>query len=117
MKLDAYYDFLGRHPVAIFLHYRQQGLGNILYMLYTGTKVYLSRQNIVVQWLQKNQVKVYIFEEQFAEDYQNHNLVLDDADAAHNREAIRALLDHDRNRQTLQSLEAEILSNRQMTSK
>lgn len=117
IKLDEYYDFLSQHPVAIFLHHRQQGLGNILYMLYTGTKVYLSRQNIVLQWLKKNQVKVYIFEDQFTADYQHQRLVLDDDDAAHNREAIRALLDHDRNRETLQSLETAILSNQQMIAK
>jgi dTDP-N-acetylfucosamine:lipid II N-acetylfucosaminyltransferase len=113
MKLEAYYHFLQQHPTAIFLHYRQQGLGNILYLLYTGTKVYLSRHNVIYQWLTRNQIKVYIFEDEFAADYKQHNLLLDDVTSVQNREGIVALLDHNRNKDTLRSLEAEVLRNRQ----
>lgn len=113
MKLESYYLFLQQHPTAIFLHHRQQGLGNILYMLYTGTKVYLSRSNIVFHWLQKNQIKVFIFEDHFLQDYTSNDLVLDDSTISNNRKGIVALLQHNRNTDTLQSLEAEILINRQ----
>ena len=117
MALQEYYLFLLRHPTAVFLHYRQQGLGNILYLLYVGTKVYLSRKNVVTEWLTRNQIKVYIFEEEFARDIQQDNLVLDDATASMNRNGIMALLDHNRNEQTLKALEAEVLMNREMNSK
>lgn len=116
MQLESYYQFLQQHPTAIFLHHRQQGLGNILYLLYMGTKVYLSRSNIVFHWLQKKQIKVYIFEDQFLQDYEDNNLVLDDSTTAFNRKGIVALLQHNRNTDTLQSLAAEILLNRQMHS-
>jgi|GEM_PF-5116628 len=112
MKLQEYYNFLQQHPTAIFLHYRQQALGNILFMLYTGTKVYLSRQNVVYQWLTRNQIKVYIFEDHFESDYTTHNLVLDENTITHNREGIVKLLDHNRNMDTLHTLEVEIRNNR-----
>lgn len=117
MALESYYQFLQQHPTAIFLHHRQQGLGNILYLLYMGTKVYLSRSNIVFHWLQKNQIKVYSFEDQFLQDYNANDLVMDDLTTASNRKGIIALLQHNRNEATMQSLEEEILLNRQINSK
>ena len=117
MALQEYYLFLLRHPTAVFLHYRQQGLGNILYLLYAGTKVYLSRKNVVTEWLTRNQIKVYIFEEEFIRDLQQDNLVLDDATVHQNRDGIITLLDHKRNEQTMKELEEEVLLNREMHSK
>jgi len=112
MPLSKYYTFLQEHPTAVFLHERQQGLGNILYMLYTGTKVYLSVKNIVYKWLKKNRIKVYIFEEDFLNDSQDGNLVLDDETVLKNRNEIINLLHHNRNTQTLRALEEQIFLNK-----
>ncbi len=109
LPLDEYYFVLRQHPTAVFLHHRQQALGNILYLIYTGTKVYLSIHNIVSLWLRHNGVDVYIFETDFLRDIKAQQLTLDDATADKNRKAIRHLLDHNRNAETIQQLEAEIL--------
>ena len=81
-------------------------------MLYTGTKVYLSVKNIVYKWLKKNRIKVYIFEEDFLNDSQDGNLVLDDETVLKNRNEIINLLHHNRNTQTLRALEEQIFLNK-----
>ena len=110
MALTEYYSFLQLHPTAIFLHYRQQGLGNILFLLYSGTKVYLSRRNVVYDWLKKNEIEVFIFEEDFLKDVQVQRLTLDPEMIAYNQRKVRILLDHQRNEVTIKEIEAEIYS-------
>ncbi len=108
LPLEDYYSFLQKHPTAIFLHYRQQGLGNILYLLYTGTKVYLSQHNVVYLWLKKNEIEVFIFEVDFLKDAQAQKLTLDQSMIVHNQVKIRDLLDHQRNDITISELEEEV---------
>jgi hypothetical protein len=108
MPLGEYYALLHQHPTAIFLHRRQQALGNIFYLLYAGAKVYLSRHNIIYTWLQHHDVNVFSFEDCFAEDHRRGQLTLTDAEAGHNREAIRRLLRHDRNEAFFNQLESSI---------
>ncbi len=108
LSLEEYYSFLQKHPTAVFLHYRQQGLGNILYLLYTGTKVYLSQHNVVYRWLKKNGVEVFIFEVDFLKDVQTQQLTLDPEMIVHNQVKIRDLLDHQRNDITISELETEV---------
>jgi hypothetical protein len=86
-------------------------------MLFAGTKVYLSKWNVVTAWLTRNQIKVYIFEEDFIRDVEQNNVVLDDVTAQANRNGIIALLEHNHNQQTMKSLEEEILKNRQINIK
>ena len=117
MELSAYYHFLQQHPTAVFLHYRQQALGNILYMLYVGTKVYLSNQNVVITWLKNNGVKVFTFEEDFVKDIQTLDLTLTKEVMNMNRRSIEKLLRHDRNAATIQSLEAEVLARQKQHKK
>jgi len=112
MPLEEYYAFLSEHPTAVFLHHRQQALGNVLYMLYIGAKVYLSRDNIIVQWLRNNQVRVFIFEEEFVRDLDAGQMILDEAEAEVNRKQIRILLDHQHNLETIQNLEQLIQNNK-----
>jgi hypothetical protein len=110
LTLKEYYALLQKHPTAIFLHYRQQGLGNILYLLYNGTKVYVSQHTVVYQWLKKNGVEVFIFEEDFLKDAQAQRLTLEQTTIAHNQRKIRELLDHQKNDLTIAALEEEVYS-------
>ncbi len=110
LELDEYYQFLHEHPTAIFLHYRQQALGNILYLLYTGTKVYLSENNIIYTWLIKHDIEVFKFEEAFQSDVSTNQLTLDHASIAKNQQNIMQLLDHQRNDITIRAIENEIFS-------
>jgi len=116
LTLKEYYSLLQKHPTAIFLHYRQQGLGNILYLLYTGTKVYLSHHNVVYQWLKKNGVEVFIFEEDFLKDAEAQWLTLEPETIGHNQRKIRELLEHQKNDLTIAALEEEVYSRKKRTA-
>jgi hypothetical protein len=109
--LEKYYSFLDEHPTAVFLHHRQQALGNILYMLYIGAKVYLSRTNIILQWFLQNRVKVFIFEDDFVTDLKSGKMVLEESVAMENRKQVRTLLEHQNNLSTIHQLEQLIQSN------
>jgi dTDP-N-acetylfucosamine:lipid II N-acetylfucosaminyltransferase len=112
LELRAYYQYLQQHPTAIFLHYRQQALGNILYLLYTGTKVYLSKNNVISAWLKNNDIKVSIFEEDFESDIVLDQLALDPKTIEENQKGIIRLLDHKQNEATIQALEEKVLFER-----
>ena len=111
LPLEKYYSFLDEHPTAVFLHHRQQALGNILYMLYIGAKVYLSRTNIILQWFLQNRVKVFIFEDDFVTDLKSGKMVLEESVAMENRKQVRTLLEHQNNLSTIHQLEQLIQSN------
>ncbi len=108
LSLDEYYSFINQHPTAIFLHYRQQGLGNILYLIYNGTKVYLSEQNAIYHWLKRNDIMVFSFEEDFISDYNNNNLLIDLSWSNSNRVQIKRLLTENQNEISMQLIEADI---------
>ena len=76
LPLLEYYSWLDSYPTAIMLHYRQQALGNLFYLIANGTKVYLSKKNILLNWFQKNKIEVFCFEEQFVNDYKQNTLTL-----------------------------------------
>lgn len=108
LNLQAYYQFLDEHATAIFMHYRQQGLGNIFYLLYNGTKIYLSKQNIIFNWLINKGIHVYSVEDSFKYDYEHCNLTLNSELANENRMQIRNLLDHNRNEETFRIIESKL---------
>ena len=58
---------------GIFYHYRQQAMGNIIAMLYIGSRVYMSKINPAFNFFIKNDIKVYDFDEDF-EKYYNTKL-------------------------------------------
>ena len=47
MPLDQYQKIIGSCSIVIMNHYRQQGVGNILSMLWMGAKVFLSEKSIL----------------------------------------------------------------------
>lgn len=108
LGLNEYYTFINQHPTAIFLHYRQQGLGNILYLLSTGTKIYLSERNVIYHWLKKRGIMVHNFESEFVSDYTNDNLLLDPEWSIINRVQIKKLLTENQNETSLQLIESTI---------
>ena len=77
LPLVDYYNWLKDFPTAVMLHYRQQALGNIFYLIANGSKVYLSKKNILLDWFVKNNINVYCFEKDFVNDYKQNNLTLD----------------------------------------
>ena len=92
VSLDEYNQRMNNYPVAIMFHFRQQALGNIIYMVANGTKMYLSHNNIVYLWLKNAGVRVGCFETEFENDCKNDNLMLSKEVQLENYNAIKLLL-------------------------
>lgn len=63
MPMDKYYDLLNAIPVAIFGSRRQEGGGNIFYLLGKGAKIFLRNENNMIHWLKDKGFLVYSFED------------------------------------------------------
>ena len=68
---ESYHTLLQQCRIAIFNHYRQQALGNILSLLWLGAKVYLSEKNPISHALIKAGFTIFLIEKDFeSEDFQ-----------------------------------------------
>lgn len=92
MELNDYYNWLNSFPTAIMYHNRQQALGNIFYLIANGTKLYLSETNIIFKWLLKNGITVFSFENDFINDQNSSNLILDSELRTKNYSKLKVLL-------------------------
>ena len=61
MDLKTYNKLQSNIDVAIFNHQRQQAMGNIITLLYLGKKVYIRDDITTWSFMQKNDIKVYSF--------------------------------------------------------
>ncbi len=59
---EAYNDFLWNMDIAIFPANRQNGVGNIIKLLYMGNKVFLSRDNPVYGYFKSQGIEIGAFE-------------------------------------------------------
>lgn len=66
MDRDKYLNLLSNCSAAVFYHYRQQAMGNILALLYMGIRVYLSRRNPVYHYLKRIGIIIFDFDEDFS---------------------------------------------------
>lgn len=73
MDRNAYLDILKSCSTAIFYHYRQQAMGNIIALLYMGARVYLSSNNPVYKYCKRIGLHVYDFDIDFKK-YQSNKL-------------------------------------------
>lgn len=73
MERAEYVNILQNCSVGIFYHYRQQGMGNIIAMLYMGARVYLSVKNPTYFFFKRIGVVVFDFDREFG-DYTNTRL-------------------------------------------
>jgi hypothetical protein len=61
MDLKTYNKLQSNIDIAIFNHQRQQAMGNILTLLYLGKKVYIRDDIVTWDFMQKNDIKVFSF--------------------------------------------------------
>lgn len=73
MERGEYISVLASCSCGVFYHYRQQAMGNIIAMLYVGSRVYMSKINPAYNFFIKNDIKVFDFDEDF-EKYSNNKL-------------------------------------------
>lgn len=85
MDREKYLKLLSDCSVAIFYHYRQQAMGNILALLYMGARVYLSKQNPVYHYLKRNGIIVFSFDDEFS---MYSNTVLEKEEQKLNRDVL-----------------------------
>ena len=50
---------------AVFYHYRQQGMGNLIALLYMGTRVYLSFRNPLFLYFKRMGITIFDFEKEY----------------------------------------------------
>lgn len=65
MDREAYLTMLSNCSIAIFYHFRQQAMGNILALLYMGVRVYLSEKNPVYHYLKRIGIVVFNLDTDF----------------------------------------------------
>lgn len=82
MEIQEYFNILKSCSAAIFYHYRQQAMGNIIALLFMGVRVYLSTRNPVYNFCLRNNLIVYDFDRDF-QTFGNKIMIEDDVE--HNR--------------------------------
>ena len=63
MPIDEYINTLSSCSILIMNHIRQQGLGNIIIMLYLGAKVFLRKENPIYTFFKNEGAKIYSIED------------------------------------------------------
>jgi len=86
LPIEKYISLLKQCGVAVFNHERQQAVGNVIAMLYLGSRVFLSENNPLYAYLEKIGIIVFSIQN----DFIPANLVgLDLKDAEQNRNIIK----------------------------
>ena len=63
MTIDEYINTLSSCSVVIMNHIRQQGLGNIIIMLYLGARVFLRKENPIYGFFKNEGAKIFSIED------------------------------------------------------
>lgn len=89
IPLDVYTRTLQSCGIAIMNHYRQQAVGNILMMIWLGSKVYLSPLSTLYTYLKRIGIKVFSIEQDLVSDNPEALINLSVEDANRNRIILR----------------------------
>lgn len=87
ISLKEYIEILQSCSVGIFYHYRQQGMGNIIAMLWMGARIYMSAKNPGYHYFLRIGIKVFDLDRDFGL-YKNSPLSIEDS--AENRKILTA---------------------------
>lgn len=93
MNRNDYIAMLTSCSTGIFYHYRQQAMGNIIAMLYLGSRIYLSSKNPAYKFFINNGIQVFDFDKDFK---QYKNLKLDTKTANHNKQKLDLMFNEDK---------------------
>ncbi|MGD9486543.1 MAG: TDP-N-acetylfucosamine:lipid II N-acetylfucosaminyltransferase [Calditrichaceae bacterium] len=66
MDRDSYMNVLLSCSIGIFFHYRQQAMGNIIAMLWFGSRIYLSKKNPAYYFFKRKNMHVFDLESEFS---------------------------------------------------
>lgn len=94
IKLEEYNTFLSDAKIGIFNTRRQQAIGNILALIYHGSKVFISEKNTFYHFLKRNRIMVFSYENDLNAKTINQSLKLEDIEG--NRKKLFALLNEEK---------------------
>jgi len=103
MPLVDYNALLGTCSVAIMNHYRQQAVGNILSLLWIGTKVFLSERNTMYHYLKRIDCHIFTVSELTGGNDANILEPLNETERIHNRHILASILSTDKLMKHLQN--------------
>lgn len=78
IPLNEYIKYISNSSHAVFGHKRQQGLGNIVALLYLGVKLFLYKDNPIYTYLKNNGCHIFSIENDLTEKQLNQSLSLDE---------------------------------------
>lgn len=90
---ETYIDNLNKHSAAVYPSFRQMGLGNIFIAVRCGLKIYLSKNNPTLTWLQQKGMKIFTIEGDLWNDVQAGRLMLNSVDMSLNNLVYDTLVD------------------------
>lgn len=99
MNREDYIHMLTSCSTGIFYHYRQQAMGNIIAMLYMGSRIYMSSKNPAFSFFVKNGIQVFDLDLDFQ---RFKNTRLEEHIILKNRKILNSIFDQ---KQVLQDLE------------
>lgn len=102
MVISEYFLFLSKIEVAIFGHRRQEAAANIFFLLSSGAKVFLRKQNNLLRFFRELGIEIYEIEEDL-DPFINFK-ALDKKNQIKNRELILKIFSQDRIDETYKSL-------------
>ncbi len=92
MPLSEYTKFLVNCGIVIMNHYRQQGFGNVVALLYLGSKLYLNESNTIYQYLKRIGVKIFSIEKDLKTENKSVFLNLTKQEIENNRSILKSEL-------------------------
>ena len=90
---QEYISMLTSCSTGIFYHYRQQAMGNIIAMLYLGSRIYLSTKNPAYNFFTNNGIKVFDLDKDFSRFY---NSKLESETASINKSKLDAIFNENK---------------------
>ena len=96
MPLNEYTSIIRSCGITIMNHYRQQAEGNILTMLWLGSKVYLNESNTFYQYLKRVGAVIFSMERHFTEDNLSVLENLSPSEIKHNRDILKKEIGEER---------------------
>lgn len=109
-NIEDYNNIIMSCGVAIFNNRRQQAVGNILALLWFGSKVFLSYKSTFYAFLKSLSIHVYSFENDLNEN--SINVLLSDKEIEHNRGVLKRVLSTEMlNEQLKQTIDSLLLDN------
>ena len=88
MPLEEYTKVISECSICIMNHDRQQAVGNIISMIWMGSKVYLNEHNLVYQYFTNIGIKVYSIRKDLFSFKQNPFNEIDEEELSNNRKIL-----------------------------